>query len=259
MENMVELVPLIISGALLLIIFILVIIFYAVIYSRKVREQEQKFKLLLQEKEMNQLRELFHLVEAERKTIAGDLQNETNTLLAALSFRIEKYRHLLKDGMLTEGHLQQDSETIADVMQQIHIASQSLSPMFLHRFGLSEAISACLDDKKNCDIKVKSDLSRDLNLNDKIITNAYRVIIDLVDILIENLGVKRIEVKIKSDYKEMLVSINYFEASRNSSSIEEVLDKTPNMQPRLIVLNSQLSVDNENSCVNLTIPLMKNE
>lgn len=243
----------------MLIIFIMVLIFYAIIYSKNAREQEQKFKLLIQEKEMMQLRELFHVVESERETIATALQNDTNTLLAALSTRIEKYKYLLNEGSLTEDRFNDDIKTINEAMNQIHQASQNLSPMFLHRFGLAEALKASLENKKECEVLVMTDMLKEDKLPDVLISNVYRIVIDLIAELAKQYEIKKMEVNLRKDNQEILILIKYFDRIIEEASIEHLIEGKNYILSRLVVINGQWSADQKEARIRIQIPVDKDE
>jgi len=150
-----NLVPVLITGTLVIIILIVFLFFFVIIYQRKMIKNQVELRKLHDEKQSDLLKAVFETQESERKRLAEDLHDSVGQVLSAIKLNL----HRLDKSCVTDNAqpVLADTRRLADecIVEIRHIIHNVLPPV-LTDYGLIEALEGlCTKIQENTGVKVE--------------------------------------------------------------------------------------------------------
>lgn len=165
-------------------ILILAILLFVVTYNRRMREKETVHTMALKNKEVALLKAVFKAQENERESLAGNLHDEVGPLLAALKLRISLYRRSILKGEFNAENLIEEDKNIDNIIDNVRSVSHNLTPQFVLKFGLIEALNNHISNYNDPNFQLKSELKLS-QLDKHIQTNVYRIALELINNIVK--------------------------------------------------------------------------
>jgi signal transduction histidine kinase len=150
-----NLVPVLITGTLVIVILIVFLFFFVIIYQRKMIKNQVDLRKLQDEKQSDLLKAVFETQETERKRLAEDLHDSVGQVLSAIKLNL----HRLDKSCVTESSqpLLADTRKLADeCIVEIRNIIHNVLPPVLTDYGLLEALEGlCMKIEQNTGVKVE--------------------------------------------------------------------------------------------------------
>lgn len=155
-----NLVPVLITGTLVIVILLIFLFFFVIIYQRKMIKNQVELRKLHDEKQNSLLNAVFEAQEGERKRLAEDLHDSVGQVLSAIKLNLHR---LEKNCDENTRPLLADTRNLADeCISEIRNIIQNVLPPVLTDYGLLEALEGlCIKIEQNTDVKVN--LKKKLN------------------------------------------------------------------------------------------------
>jgi signal transduction histidine kinase len=156
-----NLVPVLITGTLVIVILIVFLFFFVIIYQRKMIKNQVELRKLQDEKQADLLKAVFETQESERKRLAEDLHDSVGQVLSAIKLNL----HRLDKSAVTDTAqpVLADTRRLADeCISEIRNIISNVLPPVLTDYGLLEALEGlCIKIEENTGVKVE--LKKNLN------------------------------------------------------------------------------------------------
>jgi signal transduction histidine kinase len=157
-----NLIPVLITGTLVIIVFIVFLFFFVIIYQRKMIRNQVELRILHDEKQIDLLNAVFETQESERKRLAEDLHDSVGQVLSTIKLNL----HRLDKSCFNEisQPLLFSTRSLTDeCLQEIRNIIQNLLPPVLTDYGLLKALEGlCVKVEQSAKIKVE--LSKNINI-----------------------------------------------------------------------------------------------
>ena len=150
-----DLIPVLITGTLVIVVLIVFLFFFVIIYQRKMIKNQVELRRLHDEKQIDLLNAVFETQETERKRLAEDLHDSVGQVLSAIKLNLHR---LDKSSVNESSHplLASTRNLTDDCLQEIRNIIQNLLPPVLTDYGLLEALEGlCIKIEQNTKIKVE--------------------------------------------------------------------------------------------------------
>ena len=134
-----NLIPVLITGTLVIVILIVFLFFFVIIYQRKMIKNQVELRKLHDEKQTDLLNAVFETQENERKRLAEDLHDSVGQVLSAIKLNL----HRLDKSSVNESSqpLLADTRKLADeCLGEIRNIIHNVLPPVLTDYGLLEAL-----------------------------------------------------------------------------------------------------------------------
>jgi signal transduction histidine kinase len=150
-----NLVPVLITGTLVIVILIVFLFFFVIIYQRKMIKNQVVLRKLQDEKQSDLLKAVFETQETERKRLAEDLHDSVGQVLSAIKLNL----HRLDKSCVTETAqpVLADTRRLADeCIVEIRNIIHNVLPPVLVDYGLLEALeSLCTKIEQTTGVRVE--------------------------------------------------------------------------------------------------------
>lgn len=150
-----DLIPVLITGTLVIVILIGFLFFFVILYQRKMIKNQVELRKLQDEKQAELLKAVFEAQESERKRLAEDLHDSVGQVLSAIKLNL----HRLDKSSAVNGSqpVLADTRRLADeCIVEIRNIIHNVLPPVLTDYGLLEALeSLCVKIEENTGVKVE--------------------------------------------------------------------------------------------------------
>jgi signal transduction histidine kinase len=184
-----NLIPVLITGTLVIVILLVFLFFFVIIYQRKTIKNQVELRKLHDSKQTDLLNAVFETQESERKRLAEDLHDSVGQVLSAIKLNL----HRLDKSCVNESSqpLLADTRKLADeCIVEIRNIIHNVLPPVLTDYGLLEALEGlCIKIEETTDVKVefKKNLN-DIRLQPEIELAYYRIAQELFGNAIKHSG-----------------------------------------------------------------------
>ncbi|HEY4323177.1 MAG TPA: sensor histidine kinase [Mucilaginibacter sp.] len=149
-----DLIPVLITGTLVIVILIVFLFLFVIIYQRKMIKNQVELRKLHDEKQTDLLNAVFETQESERKRLAEDLHDSVGQVLSAIKLNL----HRLDKNCVSETSqpLLADTRNLTDeCLVEIRNIIQNVLPPVLTDYGLMEALEGlCVKIEQTTGVKV---------------------------------------------------------------------------------------------------------
>jgi signal transduction histidine kinase len=156
-----SLIPVLITGTLVIFIFIVFLFFFVIIYQRKMLKNQLEMRKLHDEKQNELLKAVFETQESERKRLAEDLHDSVGQVLSTIKLNL----HRLDKSCFNESSqpLLVGTRNLTDeCLLEIRNIIQNLLPPVLTDYGFIDALEG-LCQKVEQNTKIKVELRKNIN------------------------------------------------------------------------------------------------
>ncbi len=262
MEDATSIILLVISGSAMMFILILAIILFVVIYNRRIREREAEHLMTLKSKEVEMLKAVINAEETEREKLAGNLHDEVGPLLSALKFRVTKYQRDLSKNDFDIELLEAEKDRIDDIMQNIRTVSHNLTPQFVLKFGIVEALRNYIGSMNESGYRFESSVKDPESISKQIQTNIYRITLELISNLIKYDKPGSLTLSLIKFERKILIDITHDGNGIDQDEFDRFADESKGLgldsiKSRLLLINGGIKFsrnESENARIELTIP-----
>ncbi len=261
MGNENDIVLIVVSGTLLMMLFISVIILFAITYNRKMQKKNSEYALSIKEKELEMLKKIIETQESERDKIASNLHDEVGPLLSKLKLDMSSFKRQFEKGTLTVEKLDNEREFIDIVIENVRSVSHDLSPQFLLKFGIVKAIKNYVSNIENLKINVL-EKEKEVHLSRTTSVNTYRILLELINNIIKHDNATEIEIIFeKTDVFFRVIILHDGKGISNEEFKLFVKNSKglglTSIQSRILILNAILDFENKTkgkSSIKLSMP-----
>ncbi|MFI5138738.1 MAG: sensor histidine kinase [Sphingobacteriales bacterium] len=150
-----NLIPVLITGTLVIVVLVVFLFFFVIIYQRKMIKNQVELRKLHDDKQTDLLNAVFETQENERKRLAEDLHDSVGQVLSAIKLNL----HRLDKSCVSESTqpLLADTRKLADeCIVEIRNIIHNVLPPVLTDYGLLEALEGlCLKIEQTTNVKVE--------------------------------------------------------------------------------------------------------
>jgi len=148
-----NLVPVLITGTIVIVILLVFLFLFVIIYQRKMIKNQVELRKLHDNKQTELLNAVFETQESERKRLAEDLHDSVGQVLSAVKLNLHRLEKSCDEAMQP---LLSDTRKLADeCIVEIRNIIQNVLPPVLTDYGLLEALEGlCLKIEQGTDVKV---------------------------------------------------------------------------------------------------------
>jgi signal transduction histidine kinase len=237
-----DLIPVLITGTLVIVILIGFLFFFVIIYQRKMIKNQVDLRKLHDEKQIDLLNAVFETQESERKRLAEDLHDSVGQVLSAIKLNLHRLDKTAvgqdKEPLLADTRKLTD-ECILEIRNIIH----NVLPPVLTDYGLKEALEGlCLKFEQNTGVKVhcKNNLD-DVRLAPEIELAFYRIAQELFNNVIKHSEATIIHLTITRDAGELIME---FKDNGKGFNINEIKHGfgLKNLESRVQLINGEINV-----------------
>jgi signal transduction histidine kinase len=149
-----NLIPVLITGTLVIVILVVFLFLFVIIYQRRMIKNQVVLRQLQDEKQIDLLNAVFETQETERKRLAEDLHDSVGQVLSAIKLNLHRLNKVNKNE--DPKNLLADTRKLTDeCIQEIRNIIHNVLPPVLTDFGLIDALQALCDKLgHNTDIKI---------------------------------------------------------------------------------------------------------
>lgn len=251
----------IILSFVIMFLMVMVIVVFFVIQKRKAVERETEYQMNFKNKELEVLKRLIETQESEREKIAHNLHDEVNPLISAIKFHLKRYEILLEQGNLSKQDLVEESKFIDRIINNMRSVTQDLSPNFLLRNGLVDAIRSYLFDLNVVTVTIEEEVDDQVLVKPDIALNVYRCFLEIVNNIMKHDSPSKLDLHIHLENSSLELNLTHDgqgitnEDFVHFSEASEGLGLS-SLKTRKTLLNAELDYQIEPiSTVRFTIPL----
>ncbi len=263
MDNENDIVLIVVSGTLLMMLFIGAIILFVITYNKKIQQKNNEHTINIKEKELEMLKQVIETQESERDKIASNLHDEVGPLLSKLKLDMSSFKRAFDKGTLTAEKLNDERKFVDTIIDNVRSVSHDLSPQFLLKFGIVKAVRNYTSNFDCPIVKVTGDVE-DIELPRSITVNMYRIILELVNNTLKHDDPQTMEILFKTEKGLRVAQISHDGAGISNEDFEKFAKESKgigltSIQTRVIILNANLDFElksNGKSCVKLSIPMV---
>jgi signal transduction histidine kinase len=195
-----DLIPVLITGTLVIVLLIVFLFFFVIIYQRKMIKNQVALREMHDEKQTDLLNAVFETQETERKRLAEDLHDSVGQVLSAIKLNL----HRLDKSCISESSqpLLADTRNLADeCIVEIRNIIHNVLPPVLTDYGLLEALEGlCIKIEETTSVKVefKKNLIR-VRFQPEIELAFYRIAQELFSNAIKHSGASVIQLTLTNE------------------------------------------------------------
>ncbi|MDO3643813.1 sensor histidine kinase [Mucilaginibacter sp. L3T2-6] len=237
-----DLIPILITGTLVIVILIVFLFFFVIIYQRKMIKNQAEVRKLHDEKQTDLLNAVFETQESERKRLAEDLHDSVGQVLSAIKLNLhrleKKSADKIADPLLADTRRLTD-ESIQEIRNIIH----NVLPPVLTDYGLKEALEGlCLKMQETTSVKVHCKTNLDeIRLRPELELAFYRMAQELFSNAIKHADASIIHLTITKEDGWLVME---FKDNGKGFNMDEVKHGfgLKNLQSRIQLLNGDVKV-----------------
>lgn len=237
-----NLVPVLITGTLVIVVLIVFLFFFVILYQRKMIKNQVELRKLQDEKQGELLKAVFETQESERKRLAEDLHDSVGQVLSAIKLNL----HRLDKGPLSDiaQPVLADTRRLADeCIVEIRNIIHNILPPVLIDYGLLEALeSLCAKIEQNTGVKVelKKNLS-EIRFEPAIELAFYRIAQELFSNAIKHSQATVIHLTLTNEPDWLIME---FKDNGKGFNINEVKHGfgLKNLQSRVQLINGEINI-----------------
>jgi signal transduction histidine kinase len=237
-----NLVPVLITGTLIIVILIVFLFFFVIIYQRKMIKNQVELRKLHDEKQSDLLKAVFETQESERKRLAEDLHDSVGQVLSAIKLNL----HRLNKSCVTDTAqpVLADTRKLADeCIVEIRNIIQNVLPPVLTDYGLLEALEGlCIKIEENTGVKVE--LKKNLNeirFKPEIELAFYRIAQELFSNAIKHSGATIIHLTLTNEPGWLIME---FKDNGKGFNVDQVKHGfgLKNLESRVQLINGEINI-----------------
>jgi signal transduction histidine kinase len=248
-----SLVPVLITGTLVIVILLIFLFFFVIIYQRKMIKNQVELRKLHDEKQTGLLNAVFEAQEVERKRLAEDLHDSVGQVLSAIKLNL----HRLEKTCSAEGTqpLMADTRKLADeCISEIRNIIQNVLPPVLTDYGLLEALEGlCIKIEQNTGVKVN--LKKKLNgerLRPEIDLAFYRIAQELFSNSIKHSGATLIHLTLTIQHGWLLMEFKDNGKGFDMANVKHGYG-LKNLESRVKLINGEINIYTKPESGSITI------
>lgn len=237
-----NLVPVLVTGTLVIVILIVFLFFFVIIYQRKMIKNQVELRKLQDEKQSDLLKAVFETQESERKRLAEDLHDSVGQVLSAIKLNL----HRLDKSCVTDTAqpVLVDTRRLADeCIGEIRNIIANVLPPVLTDYGLLEALEGlCVKVEENTGVKVelKKKLS-EIRFKPQIELAFYRIAQELFSNAIKHSAATNIHLTLTNEPGWLIME---FKDNGKGFNIDQVKHGfgLKNLQSRVKLINGEINI-----------------
>jgi signal transduction histidine kinase len=237
-----DLIPVLITGTLVIVILLIFLFFFVIIYQRKMIKNQVDLRKLHDQKQTDLLNAVFETQESERKRLAEDLHDSVGQVLSAIKLNLHRLDKIVagqaKEPLLADTRKLTD-ECILEIRNIIH----NVLPPVLTDYGLKEALEGlCLKFEQNTGIKVhcKNELD-DVRLAPEFELAFYRIAQELFNNVIKHSEATIIHLTIAKEDGWLLMEFKDNGTGFNMSDVRHGYG-LKNLESRVQLINGEINI-----------------
>lgn len=247
----------------MMFILVLAIILFVVTYNRRIKEKEAEHQVNIKNKELEMLRAVIGAQESEREVLAGNLHDEVGPLLSALKFRMSKYQRDLVKNKFDPELLESEKNNIDDIMQNVRTVSHNLTPQFLLKFGLVEAIRNHICGLNDDNYAFESNIIDNKEYPKLIETNTYRIALELINNLLKYDKPEKMLVSLNKINDKLALKIEHSGFGIDNTEYDKFIEDSTGLglisiKSRSLLINAELKFKRKTDSaafIELTVPI----
>ena len=237
-----DLIPVLITGTLVIVILIVFLFFFVIVYQRKMIKNQVDLRVLHDEKQADLLKAVFDAQESERKRLAEDLHDSVGQVLSAIKLNL----HRLDKGSVTENSqpLMLETRKLADeCIVEIRNIIHNVLPPVLTDYGLLEALEGlCIKIEQTTSVKVELKKRLEaIRFKPDIELAFYRIAQELFGNAIKHSGATVIHLTLTNDVGYLVME---FKDNGTGFNIDKVKHGfgLKNLQSRVKLINGEINI-----------------
>jgi len=236
-----NLIPVLITGTLVIVILLVFLFFFVIIYQRKMIKNQVELRKLHDEKQIDLLNAVFETQESERKRLAEDLHDSVGQVLSAIKLNL----HRLDKNCVSESTqpLLADTRKLTDeCIQEIRNIIHNVLPPVLTDYGLLEALEGlCIKIEQTTNVKVelKKNMGK-IRVQPEIELAFYRIAQELFSNAIKHSGATAIHVTLTKEAEWLVME---FKDNGKGFNIKQVKHGfgLKNLESRVQLINGEIN------------------
>jgi signal transduction histidine kinase len=252
-----NLIPVLITGTLVIVILIVFLFFFVIIYQRKMIKNQVVLRKMNDEKQADLLNAVFETQESERKRLAEDLHDSVGQVLSAIKLNLHR---LEKNGVNDVSQpLLADTRKLADeCISEIRNIIHNVLPPVLIDYGLLEALEGLCNkienatgvkvflEKKFCSARFKPEIELAF----------YRIAQELFSNAIKHAGATVIHLTLTNEPGLLVMEFKDNGQGFNASQVKHGFG-LKNIQSRVRLINGQVDINTKPKSGTTTIVKVK--
>lgn len=252
-----NLIPVLITGTLVIVILLVFLFIFVIIYQRKMIKNQVELRKLHDEKQTDLLNAVFETQESERKRLAEDLHDSVGQVLSAIKLNL----HRLDKSSVSESAqpLLADTRKMADeCIGEIRNIIHNVLPPVLTDYGLLEALEGlCIKIEQTTNVKVE--LKKRLNglrFKPEIELAFYRIAQELFSNAIKHSGATTIHITLTNEAGWLIME---FKDNGKGFNIKQVKHGfgLKNLESRVQLINGEINIYTKPESGTITIIRVK--
>lgn len=242
MQTSEDLMPVLVTGTLVIVILIVFLFFFVIIYQRKMIRNQAMLRKLNDDKQTDLLKAVFDAQESERKRLAEDLHDSVGQVLSAIKLNL----HRIDKSCLNETSqpLMLETRNLADeCIAEIRNIIQNVLPPVLTDYGLLEALEGlCIKIENTTAVKVDFKKRIDnIRFSPNIELAFYRIAQELFGNAIKHSGASVIHLTINKDGNYLVMEFKDNGKGFNIDNVKQGFG-LKNLQSRTQLINGELNI-----------------
>ncbi|TWI97217.1 histidine kinase/DNA gyrase B/HSP90-like ATPase [Mucilaginibacter frigoritolerans] len=242
MQTSEDLMPVLVTGTLVMVILIVFLFFFVIIYQRKMIKNQTDLRKLNDDKQSDLLKAVFDAQESERKRLAEDLHDSVGQVLSAIKLNL----HRLDKNCVTESSqpLLAETRKLADeCIVEIRNIIQNVLPPVLTDYGLLEALEGlCVKIEQVTNVKVELKKRVDsIRFAPGIELAFYRIAQELFSNAIKHSGATIIHLTLTNDGGYLVMEFKDNGKGFNINHVKHGFG-LKNLQSRVQLINGEINI-----------------
>jgi signal transduction histidine kinase len=237
-----NLIPVLITGTLVIVILVVFLFFFVIIYQRKMITNQVELRKLHDDKQTDLLNAVFETQENERKRLAEDLHDSVGQVLSAIKLNL----HRLDKSCVSESTqpLLADTRKLADeCISEIRNIIHNVLPPVLTDYGLLEALEGlCIKIEQTTNVKVelKKNLTG-LRFKPEIELAFYRIAQELFSNAIKHSGATGIHLTLTDEQGWLVMEFKDNGRGFNINQVKHGFG-LKNLESRVQLINGEINI-----------------
>jgi len=237
-----NLIPVLITGTLVIVILLVFLFFFVIIYQRKMIKNQVELRKLHDEKQIDLLNAVFETQESERKRLAEDLHDSVGQVLSAIKLNLHRLdKNCVSDS--TQPLLVDTRKLTDECIQEIRNIIHNVLPPVLTDYGLLEALEGlCIKIEQTTNVKVelKKNMGK-IRVQPEIELAFYRIAQELFSNAIKHSGATAIHVTLTKETEWLVME---FKDNGKGFNIKQVKHGfgLKNLESRVQLINGEINI-----------------
>jgi signal transduction histidine kinase len=237
-----NLIPVLITGTLVIVILVVFLFFFVIIYQRKMITNQVELRKLHDDKQTDLLNAVFETQENERKRLAEDLHDSVGQVLSAIKLNL----HRLDKSCVSESTqpLLADTRKLADeCIGEIRNIIHNVLPPVLTDYGLLEALEGLcvkIEQTTNVKVELKTQLTG-LRFKPEIELAFYRIAQELFSNAIKHSGATSIHLTLTNETGPLVMEFKDNGKGFNINQIKHGFG-LKNLESRVQLINGEINI-----------------